>query len=98
MATNYDENDVFDLVIARRRVEEVMARDGLDAEERAALDALDVPINSIGHRVRAWGALLSYMRNGLTKHTLYRGKDAGITVVVNAEHQVIDFVAHPVTA
>jgi hypothetical protein len=38
------------------------------------------------------------MRNGLTKHTLYRGKDAGITVVVNAEHQVIDFVAHPVTA
>lgn len=97
MVTNYDkdETDVFDLVLARHRVAEVMGRDGFDPEETAALAALDTPINSIGNRVRIWGAVLSFMRNGVTKHTRIRGKDAGITIVVDSERTIVDFIAQP---
>lgn len=97
MVTNFDkdENDAFDLVMARHQVAAVMARDGLDAEEQAALAALDVPIASVGNRARVWGSILSFMRNGVTKHTRIRGKDAGITIVVDAERTIVDFIAQP---
>lgn len=95
MATNNDpdETDVLDLVIARHRVAAVMARDGLDPEEQAALDALDVPIAHVGMRVRIWGSLFSLMRNGLTRHTGDKAKDAGITVIVDVNRQMIDLVS-----
>jgi len=97
VATNNDpdETDVLDLVMARHRIAELMGRDGLDADEVAALAALDQPINRVATRVRVWGALLSIMRNGLTRHTATRAKDSGIAVIVDRDRQVMDIVAEP---
>ncbi|MGB3329181.1 MAG: hypothetical protein WBA46_09525 [Thermomicrobiales bacterium] len=94
MATNNDpdETSVMDLVIARHRIAALFDRDGRDADEQAALDALDAPIVFISRRTRTWLAVLSFMRNGLTRHTSTKAKDADITIVVNPEHQMIDLL------
>jgi hypothetical protein len=94
MATNNDpdENDVLDLVMARHQVASIFARDGFDAEEEAALAALDAPINHVAHRVKLWGALLSLMRNSLTRHTGDKAKDAEVTIVIDRYREVADII------
>lgn len=94
MPTNNDpdENNTLDLVMARHKIAALFDRDGRDADEQAALDALDAPISEVASRQRTWSTVFSFMRNGLTRHTGDRAKDAGITIVVNAEHQMIDLL------
>lgn len=100
MATNNDpdENDVLDLVMARREIAEIFALDGMDEREARALAALDAPINHVAHRVQVWHSVLSLMRNGLTRHTGYQAKEADITIVIDRDRQVVDVIQDYATA
>ncbi len=87
-----DESNVLDLGIIRRGLIERLRSDGLVCEHDVALiRAFDSTRLSIGHRLRLRNGFESLMRNGLTRRTGDKAREAGLAVVVS-DGQVADVV------
>ena len=84
MATNHDpdETAVMDINMAKRRIIERLWADGVyDADDRAAITALEVPVQTLSQRSRIRRNFESIMRNGINRYTTTNAKDAGIAFV-----------------
>lgn len=84
MSTNNDpdETAVLDLNVAKRRIVELFAADGIvDANERAAIAMLEAPVSLLSRRFRVRKSFESIMRNGINRYTRTNATDVGVAFV-----------------
>lgn len=85
-----DENAIFDLAMARRKIEALFRRDGvIDPDEASALTLIDASHTQLGTSYRRRTAVESWLRNGLTDRTQRLARTADIQFIEDNGQTVI---------
>ncbi len=91
MNNDPDESDLLDLGLARMRLRQRLAADGVFCrDDAAAMAAWETPLAGLSERHRIRRAMETLLACGVTRRSGAKAREAGLTVVVSEDLRVRD--------